>query len=112
MFVSAKDTTREDIARHNPRWDEEDVDVELATLVAWDSASAYFLDGRPLSGFLPAGSAGPSLVQLAEPSILIGPEDAARLRTRGFEVRTVSGAGHTIHRDDFDGFMKSLDGWI
>lgn len=51
-------------------------------------------------------------MQLADPSILTGPEDAARLRSRGFEVRAVGGAGHTIHRDDFDGFMKSPDGWI
>lgn len=39
-------------------------------------------------------------------------EDAALLTGRGLAVRTVAGAGHTIHRDDFDGFMAALDGWI
>jgi hypothetical protein len=27
-------------------------------------------------------------------------------------VRPVNGAGHTVHREDFDGFITSLDGWI
>lgn len=54
----------------------------------------------------------PSLVQLADPSFLISPERSLLLTERGFEVRSVAGAGHTIHRDDFEGFMSSLEGWI
>lgn len=49
---------------------------------------------------------------LADPSMLVSAERAALLVERGFEVRTVAGAGHTIHRDDFDAFMAALDGWI
>lgn len=111
-FVAGKHATREHIARLNPRWDEADIDIELATLADWDPDTAHFLGDRPLLGFLPAQPVVPSLVQLADPSHLIGPEDAAHLRRSHFEVRTVPGAGHTIHRDDFDGFMKSLEGWI
>ncbi|WP_151476278.1 alpha/beta fold hydrolase [Streptomyces albicerus] len=111
-FVAGKKATREHITQLNPRWDEADVDIELATLADWDPDTAYFLGGQPLLGFLPAQPVVPSLVQLADPSFLIGAEDAAHLRRTHFEVRTVSGAGHTIHRDDFDGFMRSLDGWI
>lgn len=112
VFASFKRTTRAQMIALNPRWDAEDVDIEVATLAAWDAGSAYFLGGRPLTGFVPGRPAVPSLVQLADPSFLVGAEDAERLRASGFEVRTVAGAGHTIHRDDFDGFMKSLDGWI
>ena len=28
------------------------------------------------------------------------------------EVRVVRGSGHVINRDDHDGFMRALDGWI
>ena len=34
------------------------------------------------------------------------------LKGRGFEVRVVVGAGHSIHRDDLAGFFGSLDGWV
>lgn len=111
-FASAKNLTREHIARFNPHWAAEDIDIEAATLADWDADTSYFLDGRPLAGFVPDRPAVPSLVQLADPSHLVGADDVVRLRASGFEVRTVTGAGHTIHRDDFAGFMKSLDGWI
>ncbi|UUN30544.1 alpha/beta fold hydrolase [Streptomyces sp. FIT100] len=104
--------TREDIVALNPRWASEDVDIEMETLAAWDEASAYGLSGSVGVDLLPARPVVPSLVQLADPSRLVPPERAEVLRARGFEVRTVEGAGHTIHRDDFDGFMSSLDGWI
>ncbi|SDN52641.1 hypothetical protein [Streptomyces wuyuanensis] len=54
----------------------------------------------------------PSLVQLADTSLPMPPERARALATRGFELRTVKGAGHALHRDDFDGFTASLEGWI
>jgi pimeloyl-ACP methyl ester carboxylesterase len=54
----------------------------------------------------------PSLVVLADRSRLVGPELADRLRADGFEVRVVAGSGHVINRDDHDGFMRALDGWI
>ncbi|MEU4129336.1 hypothetical protein [Streptomyces wuyuanensis] len=40
------------------------------------------------------------------------PERARALVSRGFALRTVKGAGHAVHRDDVDGFMASLEGWI
>ncbi|MFJ8588333.1 hypothetical protein ACIRD2_27300 [Streptomyces sp. NPDC093595] len=54
----------------------------------------------------------PSLVTLADPGRPVPAGHAAVLTGRGFEVRTVAGAGHTIHRDDFDGFMAALDGRV
>ncbi|MEV7416557.1 alpha/beta hydrolase [Streptomyces sp. NPDC089919] len=112
LFAQFKSATREQVAQLNPRWEAADVAVELATLAAWDEATALCL--APLSGtdLLPATPVVPSLVQLAGPSFLIDEARAALLTGRGFEVRTVEGAGHTIHRDDFDGFMSSLTGWI
>ncbi|MFF4319577.1 alpha/beta fold hydrolase [Streptomyces sp. NPDC001568] len=111
-FARFKSAGKEQIRAMNPRWEEADVEVEAATLAVWDEATALSL--APLQGrdLLPAAPVVPSLVQLADPSFLISEERAARLTERGFEVRSVAGAGHTIHRDDFEGFMASLEGWI
>lgn len=54
----------------------------------------------------------PSLVILADPSDRVGPETAADLRRRGFTTRTVAGAGHWIHAENFTGFMDCLDRWV
>ncbi|MEU8892747.1 alpha/beta fold hydrolase [Streptomyces sp. NPDC048442] len=112
VFAQFKSLPRQHIAGLNPRWDEADVDIEVATLALWDEASALGLAGLRDRDLLPAKPVVPSLVQLADPSMLINEERAELLRGRGFDVRTVKGAGHTIQRDDFDGFMSSLDGWI
>ncbi|MFD7100943.1 alpha/beta fold hydrolase [Streptomyces xanthophaeus] len=112
VLAQFKSAPKEQIRALNPRWEEADVDIELLTLALWDEATALGL--RPLLGsdLMPAAPVVPSLVQLADPSMLIDAERAALLKRRGFEVRPVPGAGHTIHRDDFDGFMASLEGWI
>ncbi|MFI8825335.1 alpha/beta fold hydrolase [Streptomyces sp. NPDC053431] len=112
LFTQAKQLTREHVRQFNPRWGEEDLDVELDTVRVWDERSADGLvpfTGRDLG---PEHPVAPSLVMLADPSMLVPAEHARRLKERGFEVRTVPGTGHTIQRDDFDGFMTALDGWI
>lgn len=111
-FVAQKAWGREQIVAANPRWPAADVDAKLAALACWDPETATsFLDGQPWD-FTPAAPVVPSLVQLADPSDLVPPERAERLRTAGFEVRVVPGAGHSIHRDDYEGFLAGLDGWI
>lgn len=52
-FVEGKNATREHIARLNPRWDEADIDVELATLADWDPDTSHFLGDRPCSASFP-----------------------------------------------------------
>ncbi|MEY2232972.1 alpha/beta fold hydrolase [Streptomyces sp. BF23-19] len=112
LLAQFKTATKEQIRTMSPRWDEVDVDIELETLAVWDEWTALSL--APLVGadLMPAAPVVPSLVQLADPSTLITQERAQLLKSRGFEVRSVVGAGHTIHRDDFDGFMASLEGWL
>ena len=113
VFVQfAANATPESIAAMNPRWAREDIEVERETLAVWDSATATSLSGLADQAVLPAKPVVPSLVQVADPSFLLDDGAQETLRERGFEVRVVKGAGHTIHRDDFDGFMSSLDGWI
>ncbi|MGW3325656.1 alpha/beta fold hydrolase [Streptomyces virginiae] len=112
LLARFKTATKEQIRAMSPRWDEVDVDIEWETLAVWDERTALSL--APLVGadLMPAAPVVPSLVQLADPSTLITRERAQLLKSRGFEVRSVVGAGHTIHRDDFDGFMASLEGWL
>ncbi|MEU9192114.1 alpha/beta fold hydrolase [Streptomyces hundungensis] len=112
VFAQLKSASREMVAGLNPRWEAEDVDIELATLKLWDENTALGLAPTFGADLAPAKAVVPSLVQFADASFLYDAAEVARLEARGFEVRTVKGAGHTIHRDDFAGFMASLDGWI
>ncbi|GGZ62147.1 alpha/beta fold hydrolase [Streptomyces subrutilus] len=112
LLAQFKHAPRERIRAMNPRWAEADVDIEVETLALWDERTALGLSSLTGTDLLPAAPVVPSLVQLADPSALIPPERAELLESRGFEVRCVAGAGHTVHRDDFEGFMSSLEGWV
>ncbi|MEU8471079.1 alpha/beta hydrolase [Streptomyces sp. NPDC029006] len=111
-FAAFKTAGRSMIRNLNPRWDDVDVDVELAALAAWDPATAAVLPGIYAVGRTPARPVVPSLVLLAGAGELHRAGLDAELVRRGFEMRTVEGAGHTLYRDDFEGFMGALDGWI
>ena len=93
-----------------PRWTDEDVAAEVGGLRRWDAASADWLAGA--TDAVPERPVVPSLVQAAGDRLLVPEDFAAELRGRGFEVRTVAGTGHCVHRDDLNGFLSSLDGWI
>ncbi|MEU9123824.1 alpha/beta fold hydrolase [Streptomyces sp. NPDC048506] len=112
VFATFKTADRAVVRSFNPRWDEGDVDLELATLADWDTATAHALSAERRQDRTPEKPVVPSLVQIAGQGFLFSAEAAAELAERGFEVRTVAGAGHTIHRDDFEGFMAGLEGWV
>lgn len=99
------------IAKRNPRWDPADVAVEVASFRAFDRAAIPAVLA-PSVMRAPATMTVPSLVMLADNSRLVKPEAADRLRDAGFDVRVVAGSGHVINRDDHEGFMRALDGWI
>jgi len=99
------------IARHNPRWDPADVAIEVESFRVFDRA-VLPLVVTPGALRAPETMSVPSLVVLADGSRLVGPELADRLQEDGFEVRVVAGSGHVINRDDHDGFMRALAGWI
>ncbi|MGG2465438.1 alpha/beta fold hydrolase [Streptomyces sp. RGM 3693] len=112
VFVTFKNANASRVRAFNPRWDDADVEVELATIADWDTGTALALSGGHLQDRTPEQPAVPSLVQIAGEGFLFTKEAAKELARRGFEVRTVPGAGHTIHRDDFEGFLAGLEGWI
>lgn len=111
-FKARKTWTREDIRRINPLWADEDVDCMLEAVGRWDPETLRGIHTGQTFDFTPQVPKVPSLVLLADPSRLVPPERAARLKEAGFEVRTVAGAGHSIHRDDLEGFFTALNGWL
>jgi pimeloyl-ACP methyl ester carboxylesterase len=107
-----KQSTAE-ISARNPRWAPDDVRIEAETLAAFDQRVLMDLTRNHSAGFrAPTSVEVPSLAVLADPSRLVPPPVREHLEDEGFEIRVVHGAGHSIDRDDFDGYMKALDGWI
>ena len=111
-FEARKRLAREDLANQNPRWSDADVDGSLAAIAAWDEASARGLLNGQGYDHTPMAPVVPSLVVLADPSALIPPDLAEELERRDFSVRGVPGAGHSVHRDDLEGFLGALHGWV
>lgn len=98
------------LRRLNPRWDEADVELELATLRLWDRRTILgFASTRPLRS--PRVLVAPTLVILAERSLLIAERDVERMRRDGMTVEAVAGAGHTVFRDDHAAFMALVRSW-
>ncbi|MEV5483209.1 alpha/beta hydrolase [Streptomyces sioyaensis] len=112
LFVTFKRADRAKVRMFNPRWSEADIDIELATVADWDTGTALALSAVHREDRTPEKPVVPSLVQFAGEGFLFSAPAAAELAGRGFEVRTVPGVGHTIHRDDFDAFMAGLEGWV
>lgn len=97
--------------RLNPGWDAADIDVELATSRVWDQRTILgFVDIRRLVP--PRVLVAPSLVILAQKSLLISAAVAEGLRDAGMSVVTVPGSGHTVFRDDHRFFMELVRGWL
>jgi len=111
MFTLAPRPSAWTLRRLNPGWDDEDVALELATLRLWDKRTILgFVNTRPLRS--PRTLVAPSLVVLAERSLLIGQADAERMRRDGMTVTSIPGAGHTVFRDDHARFMELVREWL
>lgn len=110
-FAAAPRPRRAALIRWNPKWSAADIDIELATLRDWDKRTVLGLAST--RGLVPpARLVAPSLVVLAEKSLLITDAVAARLRGQGMTVETVSGTGHTVFRDEHARFMEVIERWL
>jgi len=111
LFAMSPRPRRSILVRMNPKWDAADVDIELAGLRDWDRRTLLgFADTRPLVP--PATLVAPSLVVLAERSLLITAPIAASLRRLGMTVETVRGSGHAVFRDEPGAFSRVLGRWL
>ncbi len=88
-----------------PYYSDEAVRFEASAAERFDpGTAASLLSGADVS-YPPAPG---SIVVRAEPSRFVGDEDAAALRDRGVEVRSIPGAEHTIWYSHFDEFVAVL----
>lgn len=111
FFAIAPRPKRSALVRMNPKWSAVDVDIEVATLRDWDKRTILgFLDTTRLVP--PTRLVAPTLVVLAEKSLLITERVARQLRRQGMTVETVEGTGHTVFRDDHAGFMDTVCDWL
>lgn len=106
--------TREEIARRNPQWRAEAVEAKYAGLQGWDPAicAALVDPGRFPAAVVPTASSygvRSSAFVLADPSALVPPAEAERLRGLGHRVEVVAEAGHSVHHDRFEAFMAAVD---
>lgn len=95
-----------------PRWAGGDVDARVAAMERFDPGCIGGLAPGGGHDLMPEKAVVPSLVMVADPSDFVPPKDQELLRGRGFEVASVTGAGHAPFRDDFGGFMGALDRWL
>lgn len=111
LFAVAPRPRRSALVRWNPKWSATDIDIELAALHDWDKRTIFGL-ASTRSLVPPARLVAPSLVVLAEKSLLISDAVAARLRSLGMTVETVAGTGHMVFRDEHARFMDVVDRWL
>jgi pimeloyl-ACP methyl ester carboxylesterase len=111
VFAVAPRPRRAALVRWNPKWSAADIDIELATLRDWDKRTILGLANT--RGLVPPERlVAPSLVVLAEKSLLITDVVAARLRRLGMTVETVAGTGHMVFRDEHGRFMDLVGRWL
>jgi len=113
LAAAQRERTLEYLRRERSWWTEDDRVAEAGAARLFDVATAVSMSvsaaGRDLT---PAATVLPSMVLVADPSAYVPEAEAGRLAARGFEVRRVPGAGHSVWYGFFDQFMAALDGWI
>lgn len=110
-FAMMPPLQRRDLRRLNPKWNARDIDAEFAAQRRWHRRTMLGLvDTRR---FVPPATSGiPSLVILAERSLLVGRDAALRMLRLGMRVVKVRGAGHTVWRDEPERFDAIVGRWL
>ena len=100
------------LRKARPRWSDDDIAARMASVARFDPSCIEGLLPGGGHDHAPTAPATKSLVMLADPSDLVPPPDAEALRRAGFDVASVAGSGHSIFRDDLEGFLAALDDWL
>ena len=102
---------RRDLRRLNPKWSEKDIETEFSAQQRWHRRTMLGLVDSKL--FVPPlRSEVPSLVVLAERSLLVTRAAAFRMLRAGMRVVRVEGAGHTVWRDQPERFTAVVGRWL
>jgi hypothetical protein len=101
------------LAHTRPWWKPCDREVEEEAARLFDVPTAVALelatDGAAIA---PPSVEIPSLLIHADPSAFVSVERTQELRSLGFAVRGVRGAGHSVWYGFFHEFMHALDDWL
>lgn len=109
FIVGQRNWTVEQFAAFHPRWSADSVREKHRALSLWDPATTDMVRDYPGPRTVPPTV--PSLVVIGDVQPMIDDSLAAQLRSEGYEVRVVEGAGHNVHNDDPDAFRTALNGW-
>jgi pimeloyl-ACP methyl ester carboxylesterase len=104
-------TTAAQLAAQHPGWPERMVIAEAAARDRWDPRAMVDLHAFDMPR-TPRTALVPSLVLRAGIPGVAPELDESELKRRGFEVRTLPGAGHLLHHDQPDDFMAALRPWL
>ncbi|OJX68412.1 MAG: hypothetical protein BGO95_02750 [Micrococcales bacterium 73-13] len=110
-FAMMPPLQRRDLRRLNPRWSSREIEAEFAAHRRWHRRTMLGLVDSRL--FVPPRRADvPSLVILAERSLLVTRAAALRMLRIGMRVVRVEGAGHTVWRDQPERFAAIVGRWL
>ena len=95
----------------HPFWAAGDITARLSSIKNFDPAC---IDGL-LTGngynHMPHRITCPSLALLADPSDFVSDQDAAHLQSIGMQVWALPHTTHSMHREDYELFLTSIDHW-
>ena len=107
------------IMEANPKWAQADAEGKLASLqtINWDHMKQVFSDNAPWDlrqNVVAISQKKPIWLILPEDSFYVPEADAVALREGLGETAVVNvpGTGHSIHRDELDIFLATLEQWI
>jgi pimeloyl-ACP methyl ester carboxylesterase len=89
-----------------------DIEAEVAASHAWDVDTATSLSWHAAGRTIDLRPKAPSLIVRADPSDAVGGRAAAQLEQRGFTVRSMAGAGHTVWHGRVPEFVTLIDEWV
>jgi pimeloyl-ACP methyl ester carboxylesterase len=104
--------------RANPRWTREDAEGKVASLrdLNWNHMRQVFADNAPWdlrTTLVEVAERIPTLLVLPESSFYVPVQDATMLEQRlgPDHIVRVPGTGHSVHRDDLNGFLDAITRW-
>jgi pimeloyl-ACP methyl ester carboxylesterase len=108
-------TTRAELGPETSAWSPEEVAADLGSNALLDPrVIAQLLETlAPDERLVPPPAPTPgALVIVPELAPLLPPEAHPVVASLGYEIRTVPGVRHVVHRDDFDAFMTVLRSYL
>lgn len=105
--------------RANPKWQRVDAEGKVASLqsIDWEHMRQVFSENAPWDlrqAVVEVARQTPTLLILPESSFYVPEADAAALRNAlgSHAVLNIPATGHSIHRDDLDGFLQAIHRWM